>query len=64
MLAFLTDESVAPRYGVFQANLLAQTSVHIRQQDLAHGESLLVTVNALADRAARWAGRRPARLAA
>ncbi len=64
VLAFLTDGSVAPRYGVFQANLLAQASVHIRQQGLSHGESLLATVDSLADRARVRAGRRPARLAA
>lgn len=64
VLVFLADESVAPRYGVFQANLLAQAAVYIRQQGLAQSEDLLATVDAVANRARVRAGRRPIRLAA
>lgn len=64
VLAFLADASVAPRYGVLQANLLAQAASHIRRQDAAQYLGLLATVDALADRARARAGRRPARIAA
>lgn len=64
VLAFLADISVAPRYGVLQANLLAQAASHIRRQDAASHLGLLATVDALADRAWVRAGRRPARIAA
>jgi len=65
VLAFLADAQVAPRYGVFQANLLAQAAAHIRRQAAAAQPlGLLATVDALADRARARAGRRPARIAA
>jgi tetratricopeptide (TPR) repeat protein len=64
VLTFLADTVAAPRYGVFQANLLAQAASHIRQQATAQREDLLSTVGAVAERARLRAGGRAARMAA